>query len=58
MGSKSSGGTGWHVIPRRRIPQAEDVERKTILEHLTLLLEQGRVVEEGGRYRAVGAAPA
>jgi glyoxylase-like metal-dependent hydrolase (beta-lactamase superfamily II) len=29
----------------------DDVERKTIREHLTLLMEQGRVVEEFGRYR-------
>jgi glyoxylase-like metal-dependent hydrolase (beta-lactamase superfamily II) len=34
----------------------DDVERKTIQEHLKLLLREGRVVEEGGRYRSMRAA--
>ncbi|MEE8394806.1 MAG: MBL fold metallo-hydrolase [bacterium] len=29
----------------------EDAERMTVREHLALLLEQGRIVEDGGRYR-------
>jgi glyoxylase-like metal-dependent hydrolase (beta-lactamase superfamily II) len=33
-----------------------DVERKTIRDHLELLAEQGRVAEEGGRYRLVEPA--
>jgi glyoxylase-like metal-dependent hydrolase (beta-lactamase superfamily II) len=32
----------------------DDVERKTIREHLKLLMREGRVVEEGGRYRLTG----
>jgi len=33
----------------------EEVERKTIAEHLSLLLEQGRILKEGERYRKAEA---
>jgi len=36
----------------------DDVERKTLREHLKLLLREGRVREEDGRYRLTGRAQA